>query len=352
MIEKLARPNILALKPYSSARSENKNQNITIWLDANENPWPPYGFEQAMSRRYADQQPPGLVTAMSAAYDVDTEQLLITRGADEAIDLLIRVFCEPGIDKILQCSPTFGMYQVAAAIQNCSTVDVSLTENNFQLNTPDIIEKLPAVKLLFLCSPGNPTGNLLKIDDIKVIAQQASQHIIVIDEAYIEFSEEDRRNKQLALIKKYENIVLLRTLSKAYSLAGERIGGMIAHPDIINLCRRVLPPYPLSLTAANMATKALSPGGLVENRQRIAHIVSERQRMEKALQNMPAVKTIYPSDSNFLFMQMHDARLALNALESKGIKARDRSTAIANHIRLSISLPEHNNAVLACLKSL
>ena len=257
----LARPEILALQPYSSARLEAGAAEIM--LNANEAPWPPAGSAAdsrgAPLNRYPDPQPSQLLARLAELYAVDSSEVLVGRGSDEAIDLLVRAFCRPGIDAVAIQPPTFGMYAVCAAVQGAMLVELPL-DKRFEVDVDTLIEKLPAsVRLVFICSPNNPTGASIAADDISRLAFALRKRaLVIVDEAYVEFAE---MPSAAALVARHENLGVLRTLSKAWALAGARIGCLLARAEIVALLRRIMPPYPLptpSVTAALAALTAAS----------------------------------------------------------------------------------------------
>lgn len=338
----LARPEIVAMSAYRSARSEKVQGNI--WLDANENPW-----DHSPYNRYPEPQPYLLAFYLSQLYDVKSNQLLITRGSDEGIDLLVRLFCAAGKDQIMICPPTYGMYRVAATIQGASVVEVPLLkEQNFSLNLPKILESWePNVKLVFLCSPNNPTGNLLSTSDILSLCKKMDgKSIVVVDEAYIEFSSNDSLAKYL---KDYSNLVVLRTLSKAYGLAGIRCGVTIANENIIELLKKIIAPYPIPKPIIKIALEFLN-SDVFKNQIKI--IQQERSRLFNFLSELSFVKKIWESESNFLIFEASDSRIVLEACLKKGIVLRDRSSEynLSNCIRVTIGSPTENTLLMEALR--
>ncbi|WP_280395628.1 aminotransferase class I/II-fold pyridoxal phosphate-dependent enzyme [Nocardia brasiliensis] len=263
-ILRLVRPAIRRMKPYSSARTEGSQIAMRIRLDANESPFPPYpgGPEQHELNRYPEGQPEVLLDTFADFYGVPRECLLFSRGADEAIDLLVRAFCAEGRDVILQTPPTFAMYLHSAQVQGIGVVEVPLVPNGFQLDVPGILaayDANPQTKVVFFCSPNNPTANLLNRGDILRIASALlGKAIVVVDELYLDYSGAESLATAIAA---HPNIVVLRSMSKEYSLAGERFGITIAHPVIISVMGRILAPYPLSQTAIQSVTPSDDAGG-------------------------------------------------------------------------------------------
>ncbi len=347
----LARPEILALQTYSSARREAGQ--AAVMLNANEAPWPPHG-NPAETRtlslnRYPDPQPQALIERLAELYGVGSSQILVGRGSDEAIDLLLRAFCRPGVDAIAVSPPTFGMYAVCAAVQGAQCIEIAL-DAQFGVNVEAICESLPAaVKLVFLCSPNNPTGACISMPDIERIAYaMRGRALVIVDEAYIEFAD---RPSASALIAHHPNLGVLRTLSKAWALAGARIGCLLAGADIIALLRKILPPYPLPTPSVAAALAALTAAGMKLTRQRIALTIAERERMAIALRRLPAVLDVLPSQGNFLCVQFEDAPRVYRLLLHGGVVVRNvgRYPTLGGFLRLSIGTREENSRLLELL---
>jgi histidinol-phosphate aminotransferase len=346
----LMRPEIVKLQAYSSARSElAQMQGNFTWLDANENPWEPFpGLPETKSyNRYPDPQPESLLNSFSQLYDVPKDCLLVTRGSDEGIDLILRMFCRAGKDSILTCSPTYAYYRVAADIQGAKVMEIP-SDKNFQIRVDAIAKACKQnVKLVMLCSPNNPTANLLKRADIlKLCKKLDGKAVVVVDEAYLEFSKAQSLADQVI---KYPNLVVLRTLSKAHGLAGVRCGVTIASPSIIEISQRVIAPYPIPVPTVQAVTKALSPEGIDFSKQYIAKLIQERERMRKALAAHPDVVKIYPSDANFLLVKTKNATEFLKHCRSYNIIVRDRSVDVHNCVRITIGTEEENNRLLEIL---
>ncbi len=361
----LVRPEILALTPYSSARKEAKADGGArpepvrkIWLDANENPETP-SAHRPLFNRYPDPQPPDLIARLASLYAVDPAQILVTRGSDEGIDLLLRTFCRAGQDAILITPPTYGMYVVAAGIQNARVVTVPLIrEQNFALNTEALVAAglaapKPAdagegrVKLVFLCSPNNPTGGLLdRTAVLRVTRALAGLAVVVVDEAYVDFSEVPSLAGEVASLP---NLVVLRTLSKAFGLAGARVGTTIADPAVIGVLQKVIAPYPVPAPVLQAALTALSPDGLAAARASVGAIVAERARLAAALVGLPAVKKVWPSDANYLLVEVADAARLMAAGRAAGVIWRDRSKDVPSTIRITVGTADENNTTLEVL---
>ncbi|MEO8012039.1 MAG: histidinol-phosphate transaminase [Dokdonella sp.] len=347
----LARPEILALKPYSSARLEAGTGEVM--LNANEAPWPPpgvpAGVRAAPLNRYPDPQPRILVERLAQLYAVDPSQVLVGRGSDEAIDLLTRAFCRPGRDAIAISPPTFGMYAVCAAIQGAEIIEVPL-KMDFTTDSDALIASLPAnVKLIFLCTPNNPTGAAMPIAEIERIAlAMRDRALVIVDEAYVEFAD---TVSATTLISRHANLGVLRTLSKAWALAGARIGVLLGAAELIALLRRIMPPYPLPSPCVAAALAALTADGLALTLQRTALLVAERERMAAELVRLPGVVTVLPSSANFLCVKFVEAAAAYRKLLASGVVVRDvgRYPRLAEHLRISIGTREENTRVLDVL---
>ena len=342
----LVRPEILALAPYSSARKES--QGGRVWLDANENPATPSG-PQPQLNRYPDPQPAELVAKLATLYGVAPAQALVTRGSDEGIDLLLRTFCRAGQDAILITPPTYGMYVVAAGIQHARVISVPLLrEQDFALDADAVLQAVtPAVKIVFLCSPNNPTGNLLDRAAVRrIVRTLAGRAIVVVDEAYVDFSGQP---SLAAEIPAHPNLVVLRTLSKAFGLAGARVGTTLADPAVIGVLQKVIAPYPIPSPVLTAALAALAPAGLAAAQASVATLVAERHRLALALARLPVVKKIWPSDTNYLLIAVPDAARAMAAARATGVIWRDRSKDVPHTIRITIGSAEENNETLEVL---
>ena len=347
----LARPEILALQPYSSARREAGQAEVM--LNANEAPWPPPDTRpelRALSlNRYPDPQPQILLERLAELYGVGSSQILVGRGSDEAIDLLLRAFCRPGLDAIALSPPTFGMYAVCAAVQGATRIEIPL-DPQFGVDVHGLCDSLPtSVKIVFLCSPNNPTGACTSLIDIERIANaMRGRALVIVDEAYIEFASLPSAS---TLIARHENLGVLRTLSKAWALAGARIGCLLAGAEIIALLRKIMPPYPLPTPSVAAALSALTADGMALTRQRIALIIAERERMASALKRVPSVLEVLPSQANFLCVHFEDAGQIYRNLINGGVVVRDvgRYPGLAGYLRLSIGTREENSRLLEVL---
>lgn len=350
----LARAVVRGLKPYSSARSLGIRGEI--FLDANENPWAPYPVDEAALgvNRYPEPQPVDLARALSRLYGVDSKALLMGRGSDEVIDTFVRAFCEPNQDQILLCPPTYGVYECAARLQGAGVVRVNVRpENGFAIDPEEVIRAWrPGVKLVFLCSPNNPTGNLIPKRTISAIARSLlGKAIVVLDEAYIEFAEDPNASfcEDLA---DYPNLVVLRTLSKAWALAGARCGVAIGAPELIDLLQKVRAPYPMSLPTVRTVLKALTPEGDQLCRGRVKRLVHARHLLAKSLSALDRVEKVFPSEGNFILVKTKNAAEFFDCCLRNGIVVRDRSheTNLGDCVRISVGTEEENEKLLSALR--
>lgn len=343
----LARPEIRAMQPYSSARMEASGGQIL--LNANESAWAPFGEPGAGCNRYPDPQPAALVDALATLYGVRREQLLVGRGSDEAIDLLVRAFCRAGEDAVLIQPPTFGMYAVCARVQGAGVIEAPLAAD-FTLDVDAVLAAMtPAVKLVFVCTPNNPTGQLIPASSIERLAQAlAGRALLIVDEAYVEFADAP---SFVSLIDRYEHVGILRTLSKAWALAGARIGVLLANEAVVALLRRIMAPYPLPLPCVDAALAALSPAGQAQARGHIEEIKFERARMRTAIAALPGVREVLPSQANFLAVRFDDAGAVYQRLLAAGIVVRDvrRYPNLGDALRITIGTPAENARVLEVL---
>lgn len=340
-IHTLVRKNILALKPYSSARDEFVGE-ADIYLDANENPYPtPYN-------RYPDPLQRIVKEKLAKIKGVNPDQIFLGNGSDEAIDLIIRAFCEPNQDSILITEPTYGMYAVCAGVHGVNVQQV-LLDHEFDLDLEAFPNTFDATtKVLFLCSPNNPTSNLLSRDKIIQVLKRF-YGIVVIDEAYIDFAKAKSFVKDLA---KYPNLVVLQTFSKAWGLAGLRIGACFASPDIVGLLNKIKYPYNINSRTQDLVIDAL------ENSYRkdiwVDEILTQREKLGKALKTLGIVEKVFPSDANFLLVRVKDAPGIYQYLLDKSIIVRDRSrvTLCYNCLRITVGTPEENDHLITVLKAL
>ncbi len=337
----IARRAVLAFDSYA-ARGGSTN---ALHLDANENPYAPPPVSGAKDfNRYPEQQPPALRQRLADLYGTSADNIMVGRGADEGIEILLRTFCEDGKDSILVCPPTFGYYKVCADIQGAKTVEVPLTQD-YEWDIPAIhntAEQTENLKAIFICSPNNPTGSEIARQSVLDMAKAFPNTFIVIDEAYIEFSEKESFVSELV---NFSNLVILRTLSKAYALAGVRGGVAIADVRVISLMLKVLPPYPIARPVEQAIMSALAPAAMSVHAERLNETLFERDRMFRELKKSPFVKTVYPSAANFLLLDVKDDASLMKELNKRAIKIRDyRSTT--GRMRISIGSPEENTLAL------
>ena len=344
-ITDIARPEIVALKPYEHASWEPHLER----LHANELPWRADGDDtDAGLNRYPEPQPKELVARLAALYGVAKDQVLVGRGSDEAIDLLARSYCRAGQDAILVCPPTFGMYSVMAHVQGAGVISVPLKVNEgFALDEQEVLRHCtPNVKLLFLCSPNNPTGNTIPADVILRIARHLEgRSIVIVDEAYVEFSDSESLIRHVNAVPQ---LAIMRTLSKAHGLAGARCGTLIANPEIISLLRKVIHPYAITQMTVEAALRLLEPAQLAVTKSRIGSIKAERQRMYEALGKLPGVKRVWPSDGNFLLADFEDPDRALMRSRGANLLIREvrAQVGLPRTLRISIGTPDQNNRLL------
>ena len=349
--EDLLRANLRGLTPYQSARRIGGRGHI--WLNANEHhsaPAPAITNSPGNSplNRYPEPQPAAVLDAYARYLGVAPENLLITRGGDEGIELLIRTFSEPGTGSILYNPPTYGMYAVSAATLGLPQKTVPLTAT-WQLDLPAIEKALPGVKILYICNPNNPTGTLLhRADLLALLEMTAGRAIVAVDEAYIEYSPAE---SLVDALPHYPHLAIIRTLSKAFALAGLRCGFTLANPELIALLQKTIAPYPLPGPVADLAAQALQADGLRLMRARVAATLAEREHFAAALRTLPAVKYVEPSGANFLLIHCHDGPRTFAALSAAGIITRSQQNALglADHIRITIGSADENAALLRAL---
>jgi len=344
----IARQTIVELTAYSARGGATQ----ALHLDANESPWmpPPSNSTVLNYNRYPEQQPPVLRARLAELYGTQSGRIMMGRGADEAIDILLRSFCRAGEDSIVICSPTFGYFKTAAQIQGANITDVPLKSDftwDIQSVQTAITQTRP--KLVFLCSPNNPTGNSLTKENILSLCETHPETLIVVDEAYIEFSPHE---SVLPLQTSFRNLIVTRTLSKVYGLAGVRLGVCIADPAIIDLMLKVLPPYPVPRPVETAVMAALAPSAMSIHKERLDLWISERERMMQLLETSPFIETLYPSNGNFILIKVRDDAAMLRALGKYNIKIRDFRKKIENHFRLSIGTRAENDLALQALGAL
>jgi histidinol-phosphate aminotransferase len=354
----LVRPDLRAFAGYASARREKATGHV--WLNANESPWPSSADDGLGLNRYPEPQPAALRARMAELYGVPVERLMVTRGSDEGIDLLVRAFCRASIDSVLIAPPCFGMYAVSARVQNAPLVEIPLLDSEdddedarFSLDLVAVEDLLAHgdVRAVFLCSPANPTGQALPLKDIKRLATVASgRAVLVMDEAYVEFSSVQSAG---SLLKDFPHLVVLRTLSKAHAMAGARIGAVIADPDVITVLRSLQAPYPVPAPSSDLALKALADASQAESRARIATIIRERAALLKSLRGTQGVSRVYASEGNFLLARFEDPGAAFERLLAAGVVVRDMRALpqLGDALRISVGTPDENKTMLQALRT-
>jgi len=342
-LNNITRANVKGLSPYSSARDEYVSDGSTmIFLDANENP-----FENGVNR-YPDPQQRSLKAILADQKGVDEANILLGNGSDEVLDLLFRAFCEPKQDNIITLPPTYGMYKVLSGINLVENREVLLT-NDFQPNIPEIKKAIDVnSKLLFICSPNNPTGNSFSTNLIEELLNSFNG-LVVIDEAYVDFSPEKSWTSKLA---DFPNLIVTQTLSKAYGMAGIRLGICIASTEIIAVLNKIKPPYNVNqLTQDKAITRVLDKASV---KNEVNEILNERTKLIDALNTISFVETIYPTDANFVLIKVDDATLRYHQLLAKGVVVRNRTTQplCENTLRFTVGTSKENNSVITALKAL
>lgn len=352
-LSQFVRPHYLDLKGYVSAGMEVAKTADKIFMNANENPYELPGLEGV--NRYPQPQPAVLCAGYAQLYGVKPEHVAMTRGADEAIVLLFNVFCEPHKDSVVITSPTFGMYARSAVASSIGLVDVPYQREagRFALDIEGVIAagQQPEVKLVFLCSPNNPTGEAIAHADIRKICQALEGYaVVVLDETYAEFAPE---GSMAGSLEDLANLIILRTLSKSYALAGARMGSMLCgDADFIDLiCAKAMDAYPLPVMSIYAAIRVLAPQMQALAQENMQKMLAERDRLRAAFEGSSAVRCVYPSDANFLLVEMEDPKGFLALCASKNIILRDFSDKpeTKDCLRISPSLPEHNDLLIACL---
>lgn len=344
-LDKLIRNNIKGLSPYSSARDEFSGE-AKVFLDANEN-----SLGSPLNKwynRYPDPHQVKLKAAISQVKAVNTDRIFLGNGSDECIDLLYRCFCQPGKDNVIICPPTYGMYQVSAEINDVAIKKATLLDN-YQLDLVHLENLVDEnTKIIWLCSPNNPTGNCLNREDIEMVLNNFNG-LVVVDEAYINFA---RQRSWLQELQEYPNLVVLQTFSKAWGLAGLRLGMAFASPEIVEVMDRVKPPYNINQVTQELALQALEEVGQVNDMIRL--LVDMRDALAEVLVQLPNVEKVYPSDANFLLVKMKDARGIYNKLLEQGIVVRDRSNVklCEDCLRITIGTEQENTTLVDALNNL
>ncbi|KGA99650.1 histidinol-phosphate transaminase [Enterobacteriaceae bacterium ATCC 29904] len=348
-IEELARDNVRALTPYQSARRLGGSGDV--WLNANEFPTPvEYLLTQQTLNRYPECQPKAVIENYAAYAGLKPEQVLVSRGADEGIELLIRAFCEPGKDAVLYCPPTYGMYSVSAETFNVELRKVA-ARDDWQLDLQAIADNLDGVKVVFVCSPNNPTGQLINPQDIRTLLEMTrGKALVVADEAYIEFCPQATL---AGWLDEYPHLVILRTLSKAFALAGLRCGFTLANKPVIDLLMKVIAPYPLSTPVADIAAQALAPQGINAMRDRVAQILVERQYLMNALKSIACVEQIFDSETNYILVRFTASSSVFKSLWDQGIILRDQNKqpSLSGCLRITIGTREESQRVIDALNA-
>ncbi|GAA4324131.1 histidinol-phosphate transaminase [Pontixanthobacter gangjinensis] len=342
-ISKIVRSNVAVLEPYSSARDEFKTQGEEmVFLDANENP------NDNGLNRYPDPQQSRVKEKLSEIRNIDSRNILLGNGSDEVLDLIFRAFCEPGKDNVITLPPTYGMYKVLAGINNIENREVYLN-HEFEPDATAILNMVDEhTKIIFLCSPNNPSGNSFDADTVCTILDNFDG-LVVIDEAYIDFSEQD---SWLEKLDYFPNLILTQTFSKAFGMAGIRLGILFASEEIIAVLNKIKPPYNVNQLTQDQAIKTLSD---VKNiKSQISEILEERLRLSKALLEVNFVSKVYKSDANFLLIEVDDANLRYEELLKKGIVIRNRSSQplCENCLRITIGTKEENKRLIRAIKEL
>ena len=344
----LLRPELRDFSAYHAASP----QRGVVRLHANESSWrSDWDDTHDGLNRYPDPRPAALVNTLGALYGVAPAAVLVTRGSDDAIDLLVRAFCRAGQDAVLVCPPTFGMYAVAARLQGADVVEVPL-KRDFSVDAPAVAAAARArdgVKLVFLCSPNNPTGTAIPPAVVDELCKRLDGHsVVVVDEAYVEFAGHEGFAGRL---ETHANLVLLRTLSKAWGLAGARVGALVGDPELVAILRGLAPPYPLPSLATEAALRRLQPAELAAARRRTAAVLRRRETLAEGLRALPAVERVWPSEGNFLLVKFNDAAAALAACEAAGVLVRDfsRQPQLAGCLRITVGTSAENRRLLAAL---
>ena len=338
-IKNLVRKNIEDLIPYSSARDEFNSSDNYIYLDANES-----SYDNGYNR-YPDNKHPELIALISNYKKLNKDELVLCNGTDELIDLVIRVFCEPGKDKIITLNPTYGMYEVSAKINNVKNVKIDL-DHNFQIDIEKVKSQFDNLtKIIFITNPNNPTGNCFNKDSIIEIIESFNG-IVFIDEAYIDYS----NNSLISKVNIYQNLLISQTFSKALGLAGIRLGVGYSNSNLISYLKKVKPPYNINLLTEKKAIENISSTYL--DKSQIKETILERNKLEKKLENFPFVKKIYPSDSNFLLVKVVNANNVYKYLIDNGIVVRNRSQikGCEECLRITVGTPKQNNLLINVLK--
>ncbi len=342
-INELVRDNVALLKPYSSARDEFKTQGEDmIFLDANENP------NNTGLNRYPDPQQNKLKERLSDVKEIPAKNILLGNGSDEVLDLIFRAFCEPGIDDVITLPPTYGMYKVLADINNVGNKEVFLN-HNFEPDVTAIMNQVDTrTKIIFLCSPNNPSGNSFGTERMKQLLDDF-KGLVVIDEAYIDFSKNESWTKKL---NEYPNLIVTQTFSKAFGMAGIRLGILYASEEIIQILNKIKPPYNVNQLTQDQALKGLV--NISKIKSKVSDLLNEREPLIKVLLEVGFIKRVYKSDANFILMEVDDANSRYDELLEKGIVVRNRSNQplCKNCLRITIGTKEENQKLIQAIKEL
>ena len=338
-IKNLVRKNILNLKPYSSARDEFEGEN-GIFLDANENPF-------GELNRYPDPYQLKIKQKLSELNQIPSENIFLGNGSDEVIDLAFRIFCEPKKDKVLTFSPTYGMYEVSANINDVELINLELNKDfQIDLETLKPYFEDENLKIIFICSPNNPTGNSIK--NIKYILENFNG-IVFIDEAYIDFSPEESFRNQ---IKNYPNLIVSQTFSKAWGMASVRVGIAYASEEIIKFYNKVKPPYNISQLNQDAIIKTLNDENINQVSENIKIILEEKKSLIQNLEKLNLVKTIFPSDANFILIEVDNANSVYQELVNQNVIIRNRNSVIKNCLRITVGSPDENKKLIETLQNI
>jgi histidinol-phosphate aminotransferase len=345
-ILKLARPGIRALHSYTAAEQVDD----TIRLNANESPRScAVGNFRRPLNRYPEVRPQKLRGALASYFGCEEEQLLVTRGSSEAIDLIVRAFCEAGRDAVLVTSPSFSMYRHYAEVQGARLIEVvTPAARDFAIDVNEILDACDAeTRLIFLCSPNNPTGTTLPRNDLEILLRErGDRSAVVVDEAYVEFGD---KASVTPLLQKYDNLLVLRTLSKALGFAGARCGAVAGPPEVIDMLSAIQAPYAMATPVVECVEDALQDKQIELARDAIREIVAERSRVANALQALPFVRRVWPSDANFLLARFEDAHAVMRRCADDGVLLRHFGGDLDDCIRITIGSPAENDALLSCL---
>lgn len=349
----LVREDLRDFAGYSSARTSAVGVPARIWLNANESGEPSAADPAGTTRRYPDPQPPALVDAFADLWATTPDRVVVGRGSDELIELVVRSVCRPGADGIVVASPTFGMYAVSARLHGVPVADVPQVDDGlrWQVDVPALVEATlrTGSRAVFVATPGNPTGSSVPLRDLAALADAlVEQAVVVVDEAYGEFA---AQRSAVTLLEEHPNLVVLRTLSKAHALAGARVGIALAHPDLADVLRRVQAPYPVPVPVAELALAALAPQALGATRERVGRTLRVRDQVGRWLRDLPGVRAVYESDANFHLVRVDEPERMLNSLAAAGIMVRDfrHLPGLQDALRITVGTAEEMAAVREAL---